>query len=135
MRVVLDTNVLVSMLLGGRLSILVEHWDQRHFTVVASAEILSEYATVLARPKFGLPRDVVDSIVAYIERQSELVTPLEKITVIEDDLADNMFLECALAGQAELIVSGDQHLNTLKQFRNIKIVTPYDFLHLLESKF
>lgn len=135
MRVVLDTNVLVSMLLGGRLSILVEHWDQRHFTVVASAEILSEYATVLARPKFGLPRDVVDSIVAYIERQSELVTPLEKITVIEDDLADNMFLECALAGQAELIVSGDQHLNTLKQFRNIKIVTPYAFLHLLESKF
>jgi putative PIN family toxin of toxin-antitoxin system len=123
------------MILGGRLSVLVDHWDQHHFTVVASAEILSEYATVMARPKFGLPRDVVDSIIAYIERQSELVTPLEKITVIEDDSADNMFLECAVAGQADLIVSGDPHLNTLKQFRNIKIITPYDFLTLLGSQF
>ncbi len=56
MRIVLDANVLISMILGGRLQVLVDYWDQKRFVVLVSAEIMAEYAVVLARPKFGLPR-------------------------------------------------------------------------------
>ena len=132
MRVVLDTNVLVSLVLGGILGILVDYWDNNRFRVVVTTAIMAEYATVLARPKFGLPREVVEALIAYIERKSEFVVPAEMIEVITIDPKDNMFLECAVAGQVDLIVSGDPHLNALKNFRGISIVTPRDFLKRLE---
>jgi putative PIN family toxin of toxin-antitoxin system len=134
MRIVLDTNVLVSMILGGRLGSLIDHWDQKRFTIVVSAEIMAEYATVLARPKFGLPRDIVESIIAYVERKAEFVAPVEVITEIAADPTDNMFLECAASGRADFLVSGDPDLNLLERFREIPIVTPRDFLTLLERK-
>jgi len=114
MRVVLDTNVLVSLVLGGILGILADYWDNNRFRVVVTTAIMAEYATVLARPKFGLPR--------------EFVVPAETIEIITIDPKDNMFLECAVAGQVDLIVSGDPHLNALKTFRGISILTPRDFL-------
>lgn len=134
MRIVLDTNVLVSMILGGRLQALVDYWDQKHFVVLVSAEIMAEYAVVLARAKFGLPHDIVDSIIAYIERKAEFVAPVETITEIVADPADNRFLECAVSGHADFLVSGDPDLNLLKRFREIPILTPRDFRDLLERK-
>ncbi len=79
MRAVLDTNVLVSIILGGVLSELIDYWDQGRFRVVVSPEILAEYATVLARRKFGLPGDTVTAILAYVQRKAELVTPTQTI--------------------------------------------------------
>ncbi|MBM3129231.1 MAG: putative toxin-antitoxin system toxin component, PIN family [Chloroflexi bacterium] len=134
MRIVLDTNVLVSMILGGRLQALVDYWDQKYFAVLVSAEIMAEYVVVLARPKFGLPRDIVDSIIAYIERKAEFVVPTETITEITTDPTDNRFLECAVSGRADFLVSGDPDLNLLERFREIPIVAPRDFLDLLERK-
>jgi hypothetical protein len=134
MRIVLDTNVLVSMILGGRLQDLVDYWDQKQFVVLVSVEIMAEYAVVLARAKFGLPRDIVDSIIAYIERKAEFVAPIETITEIATDPADNRFLECAVSGHANFLVSGDPDLNLLKCFREIPILIPRDFLDLLERK-
>jgi len=132
MRVVLDTNVLVSLVLGEILGILADYWDNNRFRVVVTTAIMAEYATVLTRPKFGLPREVVEALIAYIERKSEFVVPAETIEIITIDPKDNMFLECAVAGQVDLIVSGDPHLNALKNFRGISIVTPRDFLERLE---
>lgn len=132
MRIVLDTNVLVSMILGGALNALVDKWDADRFQVVASVAIVSEYAEVLARPKFGLSRDIVEAMVAYIQRKAEFVVPTETIGAIADDPTDNMFLECAVAGSANCIVSGDPHLNALGDFRSIPIITPRDFLNQLE---
>jgi len=132
MRIVLDTNVLVSLILGGALGVLADYWDTDRFQVIASAAIVSEYATVLVRPKFGLPPETVEAIVAYIQRKVEFVIPSETLAVISADPKDNMFLECAVSGQVDQIVSGDPHLNALKNFRNIPIVTPRDFLDQLE---
>jgi putative PIN family toxin of toxin-antitoxin system len=134
MKVVLDTNVLVSMILGGQLGSMIDLWDQKRFVVVVSAEIMSEYATVLARPKFGLSRDIVESIIAYIERKAEFVAPAETITEITADPKDNMFLECALSGRVDFLVSGDPDLNLREHFRGIPIVTPRDSLDLLRHK-
>jgi putative PIN family toxin of toxin-antitoxin system len=132
MRVVLDTNVLISMILGGVVGELVDEWDARQFQVVTSTDIVAEYATVLARPKFGLSPDIVEAIVGYIQRNVEFVVPVERIALISDDPKDNMFLECADAGQVEYIVSGDPDLVKLGAFRGIPIITPRAFLDLLK---
>jgi len=59
---------------------------------------------------------------------STLVVPKEKLNIIRDDPDDNAVLECATAGNVDCIVSNDNHLLKLKQFRNIPILTPDEFV-------
>jgi predicted nucleic acid-binding protein len=63
-----------------------------------------------------------------------LVSPEEKINAIQDDPQDNIFLECAVAGRCELIVSGDRHLLQLKSYKDIKIMTAVEFALALEAR-
>jgi predicted nucleic acid-binding protein len=75
-------------------------------------------------------------IVAYLKlvaRIAEIVSPRIALRVIAEDPADDRILECALAGGAGLVVSGDHHLQKLRSFRNIGIVRPSDFLRTLGS--
>ena len=127
-RVVLDTNVLVSAVLGGRTAPVLDRWRAGRFTLVVTDDIVREYLIVLRRPKFGLPAEVVDAITAYVFRKAEFVTPVERLTVIAADPADDRFLEAAVAGEAEIIVSGNKHLLDLKTFRQISILTAHEFL-------
>lgn len=135
MRIVIDTNIVVSMILGGAVGELVDAWDSDQFQVIASAEIVEEYARVLARPKFSLTRDIVEAILAYVQRRANFVAPVEEIAVIQDDPKDNMFLACADAGEADYIISGDPHLVAVVNFRGIPVLTPRAFMQVLkESK-
>ena len=127
-RVVLDTNVLVSAVLGGRTTPVLAHWRAGHFTLVVTEAIVREYLTVLRRPKFGLPAEVVDDIAGYVFRKAEFVTPIEHLTVIVADPTDDKFLEAAVAGEAEVIVSGNKHLLDLKTFRQVAVLTVHEFL-------
>jgi len=127
-RVVLDTNVLVSAMLGGQVAPVLEQWRAGRFTVIVTDAIVREYLAVLHRPKFGLPAEIVDDIAAYIFRNAEFVTPLESLRVIAADPADDRFLEAAVAGEAEAIVSGNKHLLGLKVFRQIPIVSVNEFV-------
>ncbi len=67
-----------------------------------------------------------------IGNQSIVVTPAERIEVIERDLDDNRILECAVEGNANYIISGDRHLLDLGRYRGIEIITTSEFLALLE---
>jgi putative PIN family toxin of toxin-antitoxin system len=133
MRVVLDTNVLVSALLGGTASAVLDHWRADAFELVVTTEIVREYLEVLRRPKFQLPQDAVETIGVYLLRKAVFVTPLEQLEVITANSKDNRFLEAAVAGGAELIVSGDKHLLDLGGFRNVRIITLREFLDGLEK--
>jgi putative PIN family toxin of toxin-antitoxin system len=133
MRVVLDTNVLVSALLGGTASTVLDHWQADAFELVVTTEIVREYLEVLRRPKFQLPQDVVETIGVYLLRKAVFVTPLERLKVITANSADNRFLEAAIAGDAEVIVSGDKHLLDLGRFREVHIITLREFLDRLEK--
>ncbi|MGA3026580.1 MAG: PIN domain-containing protein [Bryobacteraceae bacterium] len=62
---------------------------------------------------------------------AEIVVPGIRLQVVAADPDDDRILECAVAGAADLIVSGDHHLNRLKSFRGIGIVRPVDFLRTL----
>jgi predicted nucleic acid-binding protein len=66
-----------------------------------------------------------------VARIAEIITPTVRLKVIAEDPTDDRILECALAGAADRIVSGDLHLRKLKSFRNIGIVPANDFLHTL----
>jgi putative PIN family toxin of toxin-antitoxin system len=113
MRVVLDTNVFVSGVLGGALAEVITRWQAGEFTVVVSDAIAREYLEVLRRPKFGLPAEVIDHIGAYLFQNADFVTPTEVLHVVPNDPKDDKFIEAAVAGEVDLVVSGDRHLLAL----------------------
>jgi uncharacterized protein len=132
-RVVLDTNIIISSVLGGALVLILEKWDEKKFTVVVTTDVISEYFEVLNRPKFNLKQETIDKITGYIYQFSEFVVPEEEIRFIEDDPKDDKFLEAAVSGKVDFIVSGDSHLLAIKEFRSIPIITGREFLDWLKN--
>ena len=131
MRVVLDTNVLVSAMLGGTSYHIIDLWRTGKFNLVLTVEVVREYLDVLKRPKFKLPPEVIASIGAFLYRKGIFVTPEEKILLIKDDPKDNIFLEAAIAGDADVLASGDHHLLSVNDFRGIPILSVSQFLDRL----
>jgi uncharacterized protein len=130
-RVVIDTNVFISAVLGGKLGIIIDEWKAGKFTLVTSEAITREYLDVLRRPKFNIPSHEIIAITDYLFKIAEFVTPLEMVTVVEADPSDNKFLEAALQGNAMYVVSGDSHLLELKTFRDIPIIAAREFIERL----
>ncbi len=95
----------------------------------ASSFILDEVGRILAE-KFGWEQDRAERAIAQIRRVAGGIhEPAESISVIEDDPTDNRILECALAAEAQLIVTGDKkHLLPLGSFREVSIVELEDFI-------
>ncbi len=134
MRVVIDTNVFVSSVLGGVAASVIDHWKAKRFQLVVTDEIVREYLEVLHRPKFALSADILDSIGGYLLHNADFVQPTERLSVVEADPKDDKFLEAAIAGSVPLIVSGDNHLLNLKTYRHISIISTRAFLDRLESE-
>ena len=140
MRVVLDTNIVVSTYLsaGGTIARLLEAWQQGAFDVVVSEPILAEYQRALSYPHLVAVhrKDAaeIQADVDRIRRTSFLVHEWPEIRAIERDPSDNMLLECAVAGNAEIVVSGDRHLLDLGEYEGIRILNAAAFLALLEER-
>jgi uncharacterized protein len=131
MRVVLDTNIFISAVLGGRLGIIIDEWKAGKFKLIVTDAIAREYLEVINRPKFKIPQDEIIAASDYLLQLAEFVTPEEEILVIVADPTDNKFLEAAIAGKVDYIVSGDNHLLEVVSFRNIPIITAREFISLL----
>jgi putative PIN family toxin of toxin-antitoxin system len=134
MRVVIDTNIMVSAYLGSALKVIIASWKSRRFTLVVSDAIADEYREVLQRPKFQIEQTELDDFFSLLLDKAEFVIPLETINVVTDDPSDNKFIEAAIAGKVKLIVSGDNHLLELKSFKDIPIITARDFIKWLEDQ-
>ena len=130
-RVVLDTNILVSGLLGGTATEVIKRWRAGAFTLIVSAKIMAEYEAVLSRPRFKLPGWVVQELLGYMREHAEWVTPDREIREVTRDPSDNKFLEAAVSGQANWLVSGDNDLLDLGEFEGILVIPSWEFLHLL----
>ena len=131
MRVVLDTNTLVSGVIspGGPPRRLLDGARTQAFELCSSATLLAELLDVLSRQKFAARLTQAGStpqgIVGELRRLAHMATPQEVPRVIENDPDDDHVLACALSGQADLIVSGDRHLHGLGgRYKGIPIVTP-----------
>ena len=132
-RAVLDTNVFVSMALGGQVGKINDRWRAGKFLLVVSDDIVSEYLDVLQRPKLHLASHTIATIVSRVYRKAEFAMPEEHIFAIKDDPSDDKFLEAAIAGKADYIVSGDKHLLDIKQFQSIPIITARNFIEILKT--
>ncbi len=130
MRVVLDTNVLISALLfTGIASEVVPLWQKGAITVLLSREILDEYLRVLAYPKFQLSEGEIKGL---IEEEFlpfvQIIKPGTRIRIVKRDPSDNKFLECAVAGKADVLISGDKELLAIRHYRQVRVQTPSRFL-------
>lgn len=139
MRVVVDTNVVVSRYLTPRgiaAQVLVL-WEQGAFELLVSEQILEEYRRVLAYPKIAtlhqMNVDDIETIIADFREMSTLVEPVEEIQVIAADPDDDKWLSCASAGGADYIVSGDHHVLTLGSYKNIPILSPAVFVAVVNQ--
>lgn len=130
MRVVLDTNTLVSGVIspGGPPRRLLDGARAQAFELCSSATLLAELLDVLSRGKFATRLAQAgltpQGIVGELRRLAYMAAPQAVPRVIENDADDDHVLACAVAGQADLIVSGDRHLHGLGgQYQGIPIVT------------
>jgi putative PIN family toxin of toxin-antitoxin system len=134
LRVVADTNVLVSALLfGGPPEQIVLAGLRGEIQLLTSNPLLKELERVL-KGKFKLHLHLVRNIIEEIKEVAELVEVSSHINVISCPDDDNRVLECAVDGKAEFIVTGDtKHILPLKEFRGTKILSPSEFLNRLPT--
>lgn len=127
--IVADTNVLISSLIGKRLRPFLTALKTEQFELLFSEETFEEIIIVIHRPKFSryFTDDDVEEFVDLIRLQSHFTAINCKITDCRDS-KDNIFLECAVSGNADYIISGDPDLLELNPYRNIPIISPIDFL-------
>lgn len=139
MRVVLDTNVVLSRYLtpSGTTAEIYDRWRIGEFELLISEEIVAEIERVFAYDRLiavhHLTAPVIAEAVAEIRQYAIVVRDPAPVSVIKDDPDDDKFLACALTGGAEIIVSRDKHLLSLQRFRGIEILTPRSFLTLLAA--
>jgi putative PIN family toxin of toxin-antitoxin system len=128
LKVVFDTNILVSALVfpGGRgeaaLLRIVKEQDQ----LIISKPILNELLGELGR-KFARDAEELAHAAVFISELSILVRPRKKLHVVEDD-PDNRILECAIAGRADVIVTGDKALLKLRKHLDVRILGLQEYL-------
>jgi len=139
MKSVVDTNVVVSSFLSpaGVRSKVLKGWEKGQFELVVSEEILAEYERALNYPevssRHGMDASEVAQVISEIKSFATVVKPKKKLTVVKDDPEDDKFLECAKAGDAEYIISADPHLLNLEQYQSIQILSPSEFLTLIQQ--
>lgn len=132
-KVVADTNVVISALLfGGAPGKLIALWQSGVIKPVASKEIVEEYLRVLTYPKFKLLEEEINYLLYQeILPFFDIIDVQQGPQILEKDPRDGKFIRCALAANAIYIISGDQHLLTLKSYQKIKILSPADFTNRL----
>jgi putative PIN family toxin of toxin-antitoxin system len=139
-RAVIDTNVLLSGLLWrGAPHALIEHVQAGTLAMVSSPVLLAELAEVIGRAKFDeiLERSNTsrERSLAEMRQLAEVIVPPPLPQPVCRDPDDDHLLACALAAQADLIVSGDADLLDLREYRSIRIVAAAEALHLIERAF
>jgi putative PIN family toxin of toxin-antitoxin system len=138
-RAVYDTNVIVSASIArsGLLYEALRVWRRGDIDLVTSEAIVDEVTDVLRRPFFRDDRHVDETDVARARQvlltDAVVVSPPQRLEVVEADPDDKRILECAVEGGADYIVSGDHHLLDLRLYKGIRIVTVRQFLSILQS--
>ncbi len=137
-KAVLDTNVLVSAMLRplGKPAQIIEHQPSR-FELFLSESILDETREVLQRKRIQkkdpITKQAIEAFFVRLRSASIMVIVVDIENIITEDPPDNVVLACAVQSNADYLVSGNLHFLNLKEYRNIKMVTPAQFLEILNS--
>ena len=134
-KAVIDTNVIVSAAKStdGNPAQIFEMLLLEEITSYTTKNIIEEIKEVLARPRIKLNLLEQEFILSNYEKSSIKIETTSKFDIIKEDPDDNKFLECAVDAKAEYIISGDDHLLKLREFKGIKILTPAEFVKLMQK--
>lgn len=139
MKAVLDTNVWLSAIFWeGEANKIIEKVEKEKFEIIISREIISEIIEVLNKEakfqKFIENRkQSTEELIRTILSIATLTETKTKIELIKEHPKDNIILEAAFDGKANYIVSYDKHILNLLEFREIKAVSPTEFLKILKT--
>ena len=129
MKVVLDTNVLISgIFFSGPPSEILKSWHEGNIHFVLSSEIIDEYTRVAKTLEDGFPGIEVNQILTLIAANSEIIQAPRLSCQVCEDADDDKFLSCALASGSKTIISGDKHLLRVSGYRGIVVITPRAFV-------
>lgn len=133
-KAVFDTNIYISAIgFDGKPETLLRLAHHREFLLYITPTIVAEVSSVLVR-KFHQSNIMIKKSLIMINFIATQIFPKETVSIITVDPTDNIILECALACNADYIVTGDtKHILPLQKFHNAKIVTANEFLEILKQ--
>ena len=128
MRIVLDTNVLISgIFFSGPPYRILKAWQEGKIEIIVSEEILTEYKRVAEELAQQFPSVDINQILELLTIHSEIVDSQDYQVTICEDPDDNKFISCALASKSKIIVSGDKHLLRISGHKGIQVLKPRGF--------
>lgn len=132
MKAVIDTNIIVSSFRGGNHRKVIDLLDEGAFKLCISPSITEEYFRVLQR--FPFTKEELEKIIHYCETAESVDSIFEtpRLDIVKNDPSDNKFIECAVALNADYIITGDNDLLVIEHYEQIQIVTPREFVELAE---
>jgi len=138
-RAVIDTNIFLRAVIKpqGTVAPILVRLEEGKFVLIYSQQLLDELVEKLELPrirlKYNLGAEDIERLLTLIIRLGERVEPDRKVNISRDP-DDDMFIEVALAGKANYIVTGDDDLLVLEQFEEIKFIRPGEFLAILDKQ-
>jgi putative PIN family toxin of toxin-antitoxin system len=138
MRVVLDTNVIISAFLwAGKVNRLLDLIERQKIGIYTCMEQIVELQGVLERPRFKTIFEKTklkpQTVVSVFLKLAVLVENIKEIDIVKIDQTDNVILSCALSANAQYLITGDKHLLSLGTFQKVKIVRPKEFLEKFDN--
>jgi len=133
-KVVLDTNVLISSILfKGELAVIVDLWKGGRLVPVVSRETFHEFRTVLGYPKFRLTKDEIKAIIEEeVLPFFEIVEITGEVSGVCKDSDDDKFIACALSASADYIVSGDKDFCDVGRYKSVRLITASQLLKMID---
>lgn len=133
-KVVIDTNVFISSFFGGFPKKVIDFWKEGEITLCLSQEIIEEYVAVLIR--LGIDEFEIKKLTRLFAEgyHSVFSSSVPKLNIVKDDPDDNKFVECAVALDCKVIISGDKHLLNIKKYVDIEILSPRAFVEQYEHR-
>jgi len=128
-KVVLDTNVFLSaVFFGGPPGQILQGWHDGRVEIVLSPEILAEYQGAGEELAKRHPDVELQPVLQILAMRAEIVLPAPLGESVCVDPDDDKFLTCAVAAAASFVVSGDQHLLSVSEYRGLRVIRPREFV-------
>jgi len=140
LKVVLDTNIIISATITtqGNPARILDFWREDKFELIITPAILEEMWQVILRPVLQKHRRITEDeavdLLFEIQQDDTTISPTLDLKIIKQDPTDDKYIIAAIEGKADYIVSGDQHLLELGFYENIKIISPKEFVEILEGQ-
>ena len=131
-KIVVDTNILISFLIGRSLDSLINGIKKKNVEICFSQNLQDEIFTVMTRPKFSkmIPEEKIAEIREIVANYTTMINPDCDITDCRDP-KDNFILELAVTAKADYIISGDKDLLDLNPYKSIKIIKAREFEEII----